>query len=450
MSITIILNVLLGLFLTWSLLSLSSMQIQEWIATRLKWRSRMLEEALGKMLTDLTLVDQFYNHPLIRSLYTGKNNDTKPSYIPASQFSQAMIDILSSTGTEASLLQQQLYKLYGETRRLPKRKQSEVRTRLGLMLGMARKALVTENGEDSSAEILDAVKTDLLVLGTDIPRLQKPVDSLFNAVRVQKQQINDALVKLSFKEGISKDETMMRIRAGVTALSITHPQLKQTFYAIMNSMPQSIWQKENELELVAANIEEWFNNAMYRLTGWYKRRSLLTTLMVGIILASIVNIDSINLTTRLWREPDLRIAIISNIGSILTQDNTSILNVDQLSAIQQQFSEISLPVGWLGSPIPQTGDRLSNLPVVCTLFPHQDNEIFGIQISKQCYPLINSPQIADLTGWLLKLVGILITGVAASPGASFWFDVLKKFINVRLSGANPTEINAKAAQSSMG
>ncbi len=450
MSITIILNVLLGLFLTWSLLSLSSMQIQEWIATRLKWRSRMLEEALGKMLTDLTLVDQFYNHPLIRSLYTGKNNDTKPSYIPASQFSQAMIDILSSTGTEASLLQQQLYKLYGETRRLPKRKQSEVRTRLGLMLGMARKALVTENGEDSSAEILDAVKTDLLVLGTDIPRLQKPVDSLFNAVRVQKQQINDALVKLSFKEGISKDETMMRIRAGVTALSITHPQLKQTFYAIMNSMPQSIWQKENELELVAANIEEWFNNAMYRLTGWYKRRSLLTTLMVGIILASIVNIDSINLTTRLWREPDLRIAIISNIGSILTQDNTSILNVDQLSAIQQQFSEISLPVGWLGSPIPQTGDRLSNLPVVCTLFPHQDNEIFGIQISKQCYPLINSPQVADLTGWLLKLVGILITGVAASPGASFWFDVLKKFINVRLSGANPTEINAKAAQSSMG
>jgi hypothetical protein len=361
-----------------------------------------------------------------------------------------MIDILSSTGTEASLLQQQLYKLYGETRRLPKRKQSEVRTRLGLMLGMARKALVTENGEDSSAEILDAVKTDLLVLGTDIPRFQKPVDSLFNAVRVQKQQINDALVKLSFKEGVSKDETMMRIRAGVTALSITHPQLKQTFYAIMNSMPQSIWQKENELELVAANIEEWFNNAMYRLTGWYKRRSLITTLVVGIILASIVNIDSINLTTRLWREPDLRIAIISNIGSILTQDNTSILNVDQLSAIQQQFSEISLPVGWLGSPILQTGDRLSNLPVVCTLFPHQDNEIFGIQISKQCYPLINSPQVADLTGWLLKLVGILITGVAASPGASFWFDVLKKFINVRLSGANPTEINAKAAQSSMG
>ena len=170
MSITILLNVLLGLFLTWSLLSLASMQIQEWIATRLKWRSRMLEESLEKMLTDSTLVDQFYNHPLIRSLYTGKNNGNKPSYIPASQFSQAMIDILSSTGTEASLLQQQLYKLYSETQRLPKKKRIDARSRIGLMLGMIRKALVSETGEEACAEILDTVKNDLLVLGQDIPR----------------------------------------------------------------------------------------------------------------------------------------------------------------------------------------------------------------------------------------------------------------------------------------
>jgi len=450
MSITILLNVLLGLFLSWSLLSLSSMQIQEWIATRVKWRSRMLEGTLEKMLTDITLVDQFYNHPLIRSLYTGKNNDNKPSYIPASQFSQAMIDILSATGTEASLIQQQLYKLYSETRRLPKKKRIDARSRIGLMLGMIRKALVSEAGEDTCAEILDTVKTDLLVLGQDIHRLQGSVDSLFDAIRVQKQQINDALVKLSFKTDTSKDETIARIRAGVTALSITHPQLKQTLYAIMNSMPQTIWQKENELELIRDNIEEWFNNAMNRLTGWYKRRSLITTLLVGILLATIVNVDSINLISRLWREPDLRIAILSNIESILTQDNTTILNVGQLSAIQQQFSEISLPVGWLGSPSSPTSDQVTNLPESCTLFPRQENEIYGILISNQCYPIINSPQATDLTGWLIKLVGILISGAAASPGASFWFDILKKIINVRLSGANPSELKTEAAQTNIG
>jgi hypothetical protein len=444
MSITILLNVLLGLFLTWSLLSLASMQIQEWIATKLKWRSRMLEESLEKMLTDSTLVDQFYNHPLIRSLYTGKNNGNKPSYIPASQFSQAMIDILSSTGTEASLLQQQLYKLYSETQRLPKKKRIDARSRISLMLGMIRKALVSETGEEVSAEILDTVKNDLLVLGQDISRMQGSVDSLFDAIRVQKQQINDALIKLSFKENSSSDETLTRIHAGVTALSITHPQLKQTLYAIMNSTPQTVFQNQNELEIVRGNIEEWFNNAMDRLTGWYKRRCLITTLLAGTLIAVIVNVDSINLVGRLWSEPDLRFAILNNIGSILTQDNTTTLNVGQLSVIQQQFSQITLPVGWLGSPVSQISDSANNSVNQCTLFPGQENEIYGILVTGQCYPIINSPLASNFTGWLIKLAGILISGVAASPGASFWFDLLKKIINVRLTGSNPSEVQTGA------
>lgn len=445
MSITIILNVLLGLFLTWSLLSLASMQIQEWTATKLKWRSRMLEESLEKLLTDCTIVDQFYNHPLIRSLYTGKNNANKPSYIPASQFSQAIIDILSATGTEASLLQQQLYKLYTETQRLPKKKRNDARARVGLMLGMIRKALVSETGEEACAEILDTVKNDLLILGQDIPKLQVFVDALFDAIRIQKQQINDALIKLSFKANTSDDETMTRIRAGVTALSITHPQLKQTMYAIMNSTPQTLLQNQNELELVRGNIEEWFNNAMDRLTGWYKRRSLITTLLVGTILAVIVNVDSINLVGRLWSEPDLRFAILNNIESILTQDNTTTLNVGQLSIIQQQFSQISLPVGWVGSPVPLTSNQETSGAKQCTFFPSSDNVMYGILVSGQCYPIINSPQAKNLTGWLIKLAGILISGVAASPGASFWFDMLKKIINVRLAGVNPSEVQTGAA-----
>ena len=215
-------------------------------------------------------------------------------------------------------------------------------------------------------------------------------------------------------------------------------------YAIINSMPQSITQKENELGLVCKNIEEWFNNAMNRLTGWYKRRSLITTLLVGIFLAIIVNVDSINLVGRLWREPDLRFAILGNIESILTQNNTIMLDIGQLSAIQQQFSEINLPVGWLGSPISLKSNQDRSVPEECTLFPQQENEIYGISISDQCYPIINSPQVNDLTGWLIKLAGILISGAAASPGSSFWFDILKKIINVRLSGIKPSELTSNA------
>jgi hypothetical protein len=41
--------------------------------------------------------------------------------------------------------------------------------------------------------------------------------------------------------------------------------------------------------------------------------------------------------------------------------------------------------------------------------------------------------------WLLKLIGLLLTAVAASLGAPFWFDILNKFMNVRAVGASPDE-----------
>jgi hypothetical protein len=449
MSITILLNIILGLFLTWAFLSLSAMQIQEWISARFKWRSKMLEKTLGKMLTDFTLVDQFYNHPLIRSLYTGKDNSNKPSYIPAAQFSQTIIDILSTTGTEASLIQLQLYKLYSDTHKLPKKKQNEARLRISLMLGMIRKALVSETGEDAYTEILDTVKNDLLTLGQEIPRIQQAVDALFDTIRIQKQEINDALIKLSFKTDGSEDATVTKIQTGVTALSITHPQLKQTLYAILNSMPKTTWQKQNELELVRSNIEEWFTNAMNRLTGWYKRRCLITTMLVGVFLAAILNVDSINLTNRLWREPDLRVAILSKVESILSQDSSTASGLEQLSAVQQQFSNITLPVGWIGVPVASASELVPSTSIPCTLKPQQENEIYGFSIRGECYPITNAPQTGDLTGWLIKLGGILLSGIAASPGASFWFDILKKIINVRLSGVTP-EAEAKAAVTNMG
>jgi len=87
--------------------------------------------------------------------------------------------------------------------------------------------------------------------------------------------------------------------------------------------------------------------------------------------------------------------------------------------------------------------------IPCTLKPQQENEIYGFSIRGECYPITNAPQTGDLTGWLIKLGGILLSGIAASPGASFWFDILKKIINVRLSGVTP-EAEAKAAVTNMG
>jgi hypothetical protein len=43
----------------------------------------------------------------------------------------------------------------------------------------------------------------------------------------------------------------------------------------------------------------------------------------------------------------------------------------------------------------------------------------------------------------LKIVGLLITVLAVSQGAPFWFDLLQKAVNLRLAGDLPPDSRAE-------
>jgi hypothetical protein len=45
---------------------------------------------------------------------------------------------------------------------------------------------------------------------------------------------------------------------------------------------------------------------------------------------------------------------------------------------------------------------------------------------------------------MTKLAGIFITALAAMQGAPFWFDLLKRLVNLRGTGANPAEKEGKS------
>jgi hypothetical protein len=46
------------------------------------------------------------------------------------------------------------------------------------------------------------------------------------------------------------------------------------------------------------------------------------------------------------------------------------------------------------------------------------------------------------TGWL-ALIGCIVTGLALSLGAPFWFDLLGKFMNIRGAGPKPARTDSK-------
>jgi hypothetical protein len=127
------LDVAIGLSFVYLVLSLFASTVQEWIASILALRSRMLAKGLSSMLseddplldgTDVPpapvgavgrdLLNDFYKHPLVRSMYKtgrvlGKPKSEPwqlgrlPSYLSPHVFAVALSDIIADKGTGADL-----------------------------------------------------------------------------------------------------------------------------------------------------------------------------------------------------------------------------------------------------------------------------------------------------------------------------------------------------------
>ena len=69
---------------------------------------------------------------------------------------------------------------------------------------------------------------------------------------------------------------------------------------------------DHNLAAMRINAETWFNESMDRLSGWYKRKSSLLAFIIGLVLASILHVDSILLAQHLWKEPTIRQALAAN------------------------------------------------------------------------------------------------------------------------------------------
>src|SRR6185503_19665185 len=166
-----------------------------------------------------------------------------------------------------------------------------------------------------------------------------------------------------------------------------------------------------------------------------------------------LNVDSVNLTIYLWREQSVRVGLAANAANFQLPKEKLASNPEQtLQEFRDQFTGLSLPIGWV---VRDNGPRAiydSN----CQLFPGK-NQAFGIPIvmpnftgstttspdnppqglsriaaslnglNKLC---ITPPQSNDQTNFALKLFGILLTAMAARQGAPFWFDILKRLVNV--------------------
>jgi hypothetical protein len=68
---------------------------------------------------------------------------------------------------------------------------------------------------------------------------------------------------------------------------------------------------EHQIEKLQANVEAWFESAMDRVTGWYKRWQQVVSLVIACAVVAVANADTIVLAKRLTRDSALRASVVA-------------------------------------------------------------------------------------------------------------------------------------------
>lgn len=160
-------------------------------------------------------------------------------------------------------------------------------------------------------------------------------------------------------------------------------------------------------------IENWYNSCMDRVAGWYKRRVQQIVFFMGFFIAIVMNVDTFAVFKNLENDRPLRSAIVAQAQSIRDPKTDSLPPTDKIRSNVNSLLQLGLPLGrgWK-SELNDNDGALTNLSAI-------------------------PPRSSGLS-WFLKIIGWLVTGLAVSLGAPFWFDMLNKVMVVR-STVKPTE-----------
>ncbi|RYY37579.1 MAG: hypothetical protein EOP46_02115 [Sphingobacteriaceae bacterium] len=160
---------------------------------------------------------------------------------------------------------------------------------------------------------------------------------------------------------------------------------------------------QGDLNRAQANIEDWYNSGMDRVSGWYKRSTQLIIFFLALISSIALNINTLTIMSYLSTNQTARELLVKRAEALADK---GALPAATYQAATTELNSLGLPIGW-----PKDGRfDASALP-----------SIF----------------MGGIIGWLL-------TAFAGSLGAPFWFDMLNKVMVIR-STVKPHEKSQEEA-----
>ena len=217
--------------------------------------------------------------------------------------------------------------------------------------------------------------------------------------------------------------------------------------SVRQILEQYLRKSRNNVVDFRNTLEKWYDDSMNTATEWYKKRIQLILFILGVGIAVVFNADTFRMVQVLSDNPEARAALLAQTNAFIEEqeqelDTTRADSPDLIGQMEnsEQFSpeeraalaaiaqaradrqklvdeewavaSTSLGLGWGDCPVP-----LDKPGAVFHAFLRAEFWIYIFQ----------------------RLLGWLFTAFAITLGAPFWFDLLKKVINIRGAMKNPDE-----------
>jgi hypothetical protein len=168
-----------------------------------------------------------------------------------------------------------------------------------------------------------------------------------------------------------------------------------------------------DIDAFRHNLEAWFDDTMARVSGWYKRKAQLILVLIGVVTALALNANTLVIGERLWKDTALRAAVVQQATATTGSDGTTTKSPSDAAKAVDEVAKLGVPIGWTSDPTDPRYVRTSG-----------HNWLWHLLYQ-------------HVLGWLLTVVAI-------SFGAPFWFDTLSRFSRLRSSGKPEQPLPASA------
>ena len=260
-----------------------------------------------------------------------------------------------------------------------------------------------------------------------------------------KQPLNKDLIKAEILHSIDPEKYPRIPKEEVTDDHI--PTLdKQTAEFVMSLYNDSY----GDIVKFKLQLEAWFDRTMEQCTEWYKRKIQIVLLVLGFMMAWFFNADTFSIIGKLSTDKDARNSLVT-MATAYVGAHPDTPNAPRLNLTDAQRDSLLLVKKQLEEDITKANTILGTggwLPDTVTVFLNSKNE-------KSYSPFIDPASLSDCDkkieagnkigfstsekwNYFFRMIGhhffgFLVTAIAISLGAPFWFDLLNKLMKLRTS-----------------